>query len=168
MSNVSENPVGDDEPTFRFPYKTWQVLAGLFVVAILVTAWQWYAQNYVAPATPIRWQDFSLAETVELRRQRKTLLIWVQPASPQLLESTQEMLRQPEVQAAAWRRKLSARHITSDHAGDDEVETWLGDIHNELAGGGFVLQEPGDNRPQWLLQRDATRQSLANLINGEE
>ncbi|MGI9519599.1 MAG: hypothetical protein ACR2NP_21280 [Pirellulaceae bacterium] len=167
MSNVSENPVGEDEPTFRFPYKTWQVLAGLFVVAILVTAWQWYARTYIAPATPIRWQEFSVDEAIEVQRQRRNMLVWIQPADEKLVRETQELLQRPAVQSAAWLQRPAARKITSRQVAEEDIERWVTQIGGQLMSGGFVMMETSDE-PRWMPQATLSEESLVALISGPE
>lgn len=74
---MNNNPVGDNEPSYRFQWKTSHVLIGVFAIAVVLTIYQYIQINVIAPKTEITWQVFSLKDVNIARAQNRPIMIWI-------------------------------------------------------------------------------------------
>jgi hypothetical protein len=125
-SKMDENPVGPESPTFVFPFSRGQVLAGLLVLAVGLTAWKQYQEHFIAPRTAVAWQPFSLEQVATAERRHVDMLILIEAAGESSLAAELDaLITCPAFQKACFLARPAALRVTSVAELGDESRRWL-------------------------------------------
>ena len=163
----AENPVGPEGPLLKLDIPMWQVYLGLFLIALVLTAFKLYERSYIAPGKEVRWQQLDIDEFTEKRRQRSDLLIWIRSSEPAANESISALFVEPKVRAAVYLNRFLAYEIKFEHR-NEELNTWVEQNLKPISSGGIACWMAGQKKPVLLTLDELDAGSLVDTLEGLE
>ncbi len=169
-----ENPVGPPGPSPLLKIPRWQVLIALLVLAILVSAFKFYEQHYIAPFRPVQWQAFSIDRFIVAQRRQRSILIMLEPAQEETRNQLHQATRTAAVQKQIYLERIHPLSIGVGAAldSDDDMlrsiaEHMVQRDSRESAGGFIYVAANRKQPPRFLEAAHATSDNLIKLMDSE-
>ena len=162
----AQNPVGPVEPLIKIDIPLWQVFVALFLIALVLTAFKWFERNNIAPNKTVIWRSLDLKEFRQERLRRTNILLWIRSPSDQDDRNIMTAFQEPSIRTAVYMNRCLTFTIDRDPPRAEDLNDWLANNLQELAEGGLAYWVSSEKRPEILLPREITNDSVLELLDG--